>query len=56
MRNVAENGRTVKAVCSLTFLAIFASFSKIEKVAENGGKVKAMYSLSFLLFLLLYEK
>jgi hypothetical protein len=23
-------------------LAIFASFSKIEKVAENGGKVKAI--------------
>ena len=31
----------------LTFWAIFAPFSKIEKVAENGRKVKAIYSLTF---------
>jgi hypothetical protein len=40
---------------SLTFLPIFAPFSKIEKVAENGQKVKAI-TLLLCEFLPLFQK
>ena len=40
---------------SLTFLPIFAPFSKIEKVARNGHKVKAI-GLLFCEFMPLFQK
>ena len=40
---------------SLTFLPIFAPFSKIEKVAENGQKVKVI-TLPFCEFLPLFQQ